>query len=51
MLMIVLVWSIGTAAAMLCQKTAPEIWHWYRWYALGVAVLSTVILCIAEAFL
>ena len=41
LLLIGLIWAVAGAAALVCRKLTPEIWGWYKWYALVVLVLST----------
>ena len=37
-------WGAFALAMLVCRKWTPEIWRWYRWYALVVLLLSTVVL-------
>ena len=41
---IAILWSTFALAMLVCRKWTPEIWDWYRWYALFVLALSTVVL-------
>lgn len=40
----IVLWGAFALAMLVCRKWTPEIWRWYRWYALVVLLLSTVVL-------
>lgn len=47
---LIALWVMWAVALLAAKFLTPEIWRWYKWYALVVGVICTLILAPA-AFL
>lgn len=47
---LIALWVMWAVALLAAKFLTPEIWRWYKWYALVVGVICTLILALA-AFL